>query len=332
MQRLILVAAIACAGCSEPRWSTALSALDRVPLSVSGVGPTEVYAAGGPLGSTGNALLLRYDGIAWRTISVATTATLWWVFARAHGDVWAAGELGTIVHSDGKMATIVADSPATTATLFGIWGTGPDDLWAVGGHPDADGIVLRKDANGWRTVAEAPTQNGAYFKVWGSASDDVFICGQGGTILHWDGSKLSSQPSGVGPEVSLLTVAGRARDDVYVVGGTGRGVALHYDGTSWRPVSDPALDDAGALAGVAVDVDGRIVIVGAGGVKLRGRPGALVDDGAEPPHDDLHGVWIFRGEIFAVGGNYVAPAPAKRQGVIGHYGDPISSRVTAASP
>src|SRR5437773_521857 len=82
----------------------------------------------------------------------------------------------------------------------------------------ADGVILRRDASGWRVIA-SPTATGAYFKVWGSSANDVFICGQGGTILHWDGAALTPQPTGLAANVTLFTVHGRAPNDVYAVGG-----------------------------------------------------------------------------------------------------------------
>ncbi len=204
-----------------------------------------------------------------------------------------------------------------------MWGASPDDAWAVGGLPDVDGVILRKDASGWRVIA-SPTSTGAYFKVWGSSANDVFICGQGGTILHWDGAALAPQPTGLAANVTLFTVHGRAPNDVYAVGGLGSAVVLHYDGTAWTPLADPALAHAPGLAGVSVDGDGTLVVSGANGTLLRGRPGALADESRAVTSEDLHAVSIRGGDVFTVGGNYFAPAPAVRRGVVAHFGGGIS--------
>jgi len=174
---------------------------------------------------------------------------------------------------------------------------------------------LDRDGGAWSTVT-TPTPAGAYFKVWGSAEDDVFVCGEGGTIVHWDGKTWSAQESGVAKNVTLFTVHGRSRDDVVAVGGFGRGVAVRYDGTRWSPLGDPLLDGAGSLAGVSVDADGTITIVGASGTKLRGRAGTMVDDTLDPPRDDLHAAFSIEGTHYAVGGNYLAPPGASRHGVL----------------
>jgi photosystem II stability/assembly factor-like uncharacterized protein len=323
LARFLVAAAVTVlgAGCQGPAWSVPLAALDRVPLSVWVAGPHDVFTSGGPLGSAGDALLLHYDGAAWNQLDAGTSATLWWVFGFSPTDVYAVGEAGTIVHYDGQA---VAPIPSgVTATLYGIWGAGPDDLWAVGGQPDVSGVILRGGAGGW-TVVPSPTASGAYFKVWGAATDDVFICGQGGVVLHWDGQSFTSQPTGLSEAQTLFTIAGRAANDVYTVGGLGSAIALRYDGTSWSPLPDALLAMIDPLAGVAVDADGTLLLVGANGTALRGKAGALKDESRLAATDDFHGAAIASGQAFAVGGNYFAPAPAARHGVLAHYGDPIS--------
>jgi hypothetical protein len=273
-------------------------------------------AVGGALGSGGDALLLVADGDGgggWRRVAVATDATLWWVHAFARDDAWVVGERGTIGHFDG--ASVTFESAPTDRTLYGVWGTSADDLWAVGGQPGRDGVLLRREGGAWRVVT-APVAVAALFKVWGSSSDDVFVCGEGGTMLHWDGAAWSAQATGVPPSVTLFTVAGRGPREVYAVGGLGRGVALAYDGAAWRPLADGALESAGGLAGVAVSSTGTLHIVGTAGTKLVGAPGALVDETRSAPRDDLHAVVVRDGRALAVGGAYVGPPGSPRSGVI----------------
>jgi hypothetical protein len=292
-------------------------ALDRVPLSVWQAAPNDLVAAGGALGSGGDGLLIHYDGASWTQIPTGTQATSWWVFGLSARDVYLVGEMGTILHYDG--ATVTSMTSGTDRTLYGIWGASANDLWAVGGRPGQDGVLLHKDANGWQVQA-SPVPFVAYFKVWGSASNDVFVCGEAGTIMHFDGTGWTQQPTGLGVTTTLFTVAGRGPNDVFAVGGAANAVALHYDGHAWTPLPDALLASADRLAGVSEDTDGSVILVGAGGTKLRGKPGALIDDSAELPRDDLHAAWFQNGEIFTVGGNYLAPAGAARHGVVGRYG------------
>lgn len=320
MLRLLAVALVAC-GCGSSHWSLPLPALDRVPLSVSERGPGDVWIVGGALGSGGNALVLHYDGAVWQRTDVGTDATLWWVAPSSPGQVWTVGERGTVL-SGPPFSTV---SVPTTATLYGVWSSG-GETWIVGGEPDLSGVVLHRDAAGWHDRTPAGT-TGALFKVWGTRPGDVFICGQNGVMLHWDGVALAAQSTGLGRNAPLFTVAGRASNDVWAVGGLGNAVAIHFDGAAWSPLPDALLADAPGLAGVSVDRDGTAALVGAGGAKFRGRPGALVDESAFATREDLHAVSLVAGELFAVGGNYLAPAGALRRGVLAHYGGDVAATI-----
>jgi hypothetical protein len=325
MLRRLLALALVVAGCGGAHWSLPLSGLDRVPLSVAQRAADDVWVAGGPLGSAGDALLMRYDGHAWHALSAGTTSTLWWVFAPPTGTVWAVGEKGVVLRLDGD--TVAPETVPTTATLFGVWGTGDDDLWVVGGIPDDSGVILHRDAGGWHDVTP-PGTSGAFFKVWGSGANDVYICGQLGALWRWDGTALTAVAlPGVG-RAPLLTVAGRGPQDIFVVGGLGNAVVLHFDGSSWTRLSEPPFDSAPGLAGVSVEAgDGTAWLVGSGGFKVHGRPGAWHDDSDAATQADLHAVSAVAGSLFAVGGNYFAPAGATRNGVVAHYGGDISSTI-----
>ncbi|MDB4966919.1 MAG: hypothetical protein JWN44_2608 [Myxococcales bacterium] len=315
-----LVAVLVIAGCTEPRWSVPLPALDRVPLSVAERASDDVWAAGGALSSGGGGLLVHYDGKAWTALETGSDATLWWVHVLSATSVWSVGERGTIVHWSGALE--MQSQPAlTTATLYGVWGTSDDDLWVVGGDPDRSGVILRRDASGWRDVTPVGTKS-AFFKVWGSRSDDVYVCGQEGALWHWDGSALAAIDTGLGRSTPLLTVAGRSASDVYAVGGLGNGVVLHFDGGSWQRLTGAPFDEAPGLAGVAVNAEGSAIVVGGGGTKLRrgAAGGAWTDETTQATRVDLHAASFVGAEIFAVGGNYQAPAPAVRVGVVAHWG------------
>lgn len=319
--RLAFAALLLCGCPSSPHWSLPLPALDRVALSVVDKSAKDVWVVGGALGSGGNALALHYDGSAWQRSDPGTDATLWWT-AAVGAQTWAVGERGT--------AIILPSTPVpttTTATLYGVWASSEGTVWIVGGEPDLSGVILRGSGDGtWTDVTPAGT-TGAFFKVWGASDDDVWICGQAGALVHWDGSALTSVATGLARNVPLFTVFGRTHDDVYAVGGLGNAVVLHYDGDVWLRLTDNIFDTLPNLNGVAVDSDGTAIMVGGSGTKVRGRPGAFVDESAAATREDLHAASFVGGEIFTVGGNYLAPAPAPRNGVVAHYGGDVSSTV-----
>ena len=322
MIRALAVASLFAAACtSPPHWSLPLSSLDRVPLSVAQSAADDVWLAGGALGSGGDALVLHYDGKVWHRFDPGTDATLWWVANPA--DPWFVGERGTVLHGTG----LAVEAVPTTATLYGVWVSPSGAVWIVGGEPDLSGVILYRAPGGdWQDLTPAGTTQ-AFFKVWGAADDAVWICGQAGALLNWDGSALTPVDAGLASNVSLFTVAGRAPDDVYAVGGLGNAVALHYDGDSWKRLDDALFADLPGLTGVSVDADGTALLVGGSGTKLRGKPGAFIDESAFATHDDLHAVSIREGDVFTVGGNYLAPAPTPRQGVVAHYGADVAATV-----
>jgi photosystem II stability/assembly factor-like uncharacterized protein len=324
MHRLSLVAVLlltTAAACSSPHWSVPLPSLDRVPLSIAQLTPTDVFAVGGALGSGPDALMLHYDGTTWTPLTTNTDATLWWVHTVSPRSVWTVGERGTILHWNGTPTLDTsADPQLTKATLYGVWGPSDDDLWVVGGDPDRSGVILRRDAAGWRDITPAGTTS-AFFKVWGASTNDVYICGQQGTLLHWDGTSLQPIATGLGRSTPLLTVAGRSAFDIYAVGGLGNAVVLHFDGAAWQQLTGTPFGETPSLAGVAVDSDGTAMLVGGGGTKLRGSAAAgWTDETAQATRVDLHAVSFANGNIYVVGGNYQAPAPAARTGVIAHFG------------
>ena len=66
--------------------------------------------------------------------------------------------------------------------------------------------------------------------VGGSSATAVFAVGEGGIILHYDGTKWSIVPS---PTVNQLrAVWAYSENEVFAVGDYG--VVLHYDGTAWE--------------------------------------------------------------------------------------------------
>lgn len=66
--------------------------------------------------------------------------------------------------------------------------------------------------------------------IWGSGPADVFAVGQAGTVLHYDGERWESQPSGADQDLS--DVWGSGPTDVIAVGYGG--TILRYDGQGWQ--------------------------------------------------------------------------------------------------
>jgi hypothetical protein len=144
------------------------------------------------------------------------------VWGASGSDVFAVGEVGTIIHYDGSVWTSM-DS-GTTENLEAVWGSSGSDVFAVGW----DGIILHYDGSSW---TEMESQTTAMLRdVWGASSSDIFAVGKEGTILHYDGSSWTEMPIATSADVGCIW--GASGNDVYAVT---RGVSavFHYDGTSW---------------------------------------------------------------------------------------------------
>jgi hypothetical protein len=303
-----------------PAWQSVVSGLDGALLSVWGTSPNDVWAVGGPRGTTPFApIILHYDGSAWTRMSVSGGETYWWVHGSSANDVWFVGENGRITHWDG--AKLSEMTSGTKATIFGVWAASPTDAWAVGGTPVAmDGgvvendVVLHWDGGAW-TPAMLPMKLGrSYFKVWGASADDVFVVGEASTI--W---RRSAGAWTLGPQLAhgtLLTVHGCSANEVYAVGGRD---VLKFDGSAWSAMNVTLTND---VNGVSCGPSGSVVIVGFGGLKQRLVSGAWQDDFGIAPNVDLHGAWSDGSAYWAVGGDFISnPTPGvRRNGTIARYG------------
>ena len=138
---------------------------------------------------------------------------------------------------------------ATTAGwLLNVGGSAADDLYAVGGEPMV-GTMHHFDGDAW-TPVDLPTATPLLNWVHAFDSDDVFVVGNGGTVLHFDGTSWSRQTSGV--DRDLWGVWGNSPDDVWAVGGNGRedgqATVIRFDGMTWSAVMQPDLERASVFA------------------------------------------------------------------------------------
>jgi hypothetical protein len=302
--------------------------LDRDLLSAWGTGPSDVYAVGGPLGNTGYlAIVLHFDGQTWHELPAGGGDTFWWVYGSGASDVWMVGEKGRITHWDGMAFTEPAR--VTTATVYGVWAASPTDAWAVGGTPEGgtgapNDVLLHWDGTAWSASPLPQILGRTLFKVWGTSSDNLYAVGEAGTVWHKKGATWTLESNPPLAQGTLFTVFGCSASEVYAVGGRD---VLRSDGTTWTKVDISLLND---VNGVSCAAPGAVAIDGFGGLKQRLVGGAWVDDSADPPFTDLHGLWAdATGAFWAVGGDFIAlPSPGKpRAGMLARYGAGTVSNV-----
>jgi hypothetical protein len=74
--------------------------------------------------------------------------------------------------------------------------------------------------------------SGALYGIWGTSATNIFAVGNGGRILHFDGSAWTAMSSPTGARLSR--VWGSAPADVWAVADT---AVVHYDGRAWNAVT-----------------------------------------------------------------------------------------------
>ena len=319
MKRIAPLLVILLSGCPndppvEPPddWQVVVEDLDGAILSFWGESTSEIFAVGGPVTRPGQAFILRYDGTQWEHMPL-DAPTLWWVQGFGSDDVWAVGEQGLIVHFDGTEWTVVVDG-TFDYTLWGVWGASPDNIWTVGGTVTGGvpSIIRHWDGSMWSDVPDVGLDGELLFKVWGLAENDVWVVGTGGATIHYDGSEWTRLPPVT--EARLLTVRGRATDDIYAVGGVLGPVVLHYDGSVW---SELPVDALGGLMGVWTAPGQPTVISGHNGVVLIEQDAGEFYQPETGTFMDLHGAWGDGEGNYLAGGGILYPSPTPAGAITG---------------
>lgn len=214
--------------------------------------------------------MLHSDGFRWSSVSRVTSRALRSIWGSGSSDIWIVGEFGTILHYDGQAFSV--QPRVTTSWLLSVWGSAPDDVWAVGDG----GTILHWDGALWKQVGAGVQVS--LRSVWGSSASSVWAVGDAGTILYYGGTSWSLVPSNT--SVNLYGVAGSGPQSVWAVGDLG--AALHLDargtpptsvstgtGTSLRSVFVPAPDVSSPACAAAAGCPGWAAGLGGVLVPLR---------------------------------------------------------------
>lgn len=286
---------------SGPQWSLVADQVGAgVFLSGWSDGAT-LRIVGGDMAGGAGVMATLTDG----TLCVADISdrALWWIHGAAAGDWYAVGEAGTILHSiDG---TITDESVPTDATLYGVFDDG-STVWAVGGIPGTSGEIWQKQDGAWSLLVGE--LDGAIFKVWQS-----FFVGERTAWRLVDGALVESAT-----DEKLLTVRGRADDDVWAVGGTTSARVMHFDGTAWQQEDATGLGQP--LNGVWTAADQPVFIAGNFGTSAYRDDAGWVMPEWPVTSEHFHAVWWHDDAAWFLGGNLLTPG--NNYGTIARYGEP----------
>ncbi len=180
------------------------------------------------------------DGWCWEN-PLPQGNTLNAVWASGASDVWAVGEVGTLLHFNGQYWK--TQPTPTRLDLFALHGTGAGDVWAVG----EGGVVLHYDGVSW-SIDHVSDAGLALFAVSALPSGEVFAGGaQGQVHVRSAAGAWSNASTGVLTEVRALKAF--AANDVYA-GGTGAtSHAARWNGASWSALMTPGATRIDSLFG-----------------------------------------------------------------------------------
>jgi hypothetical protein len=213
----------------------------------------------------------------------ATETHLSSVTATSPCNAWAVGTYVT-AHSPGKTLAIRWNGarwvreqslqvPSSKSILFDVDAWSAQNAWAVGDYQtggDTYPLILRRrpqDRSWQNATFQGQTQPGAFSGVSASSATNAWAVGEsfGGAarnlIVHWKGGHWVKEAAPhVGGHANYLTdVAAVSSSAAWAVGEAWDGssnpklMILHWNGSSWRAQSPPALP-AGAIAARVRDV------------------------------------------------------------------------------
>jgi hypothetical protein len=274
---------------------------------------------------------------AWKVVPSPTTGGELWEVSFVAADIaWAVGgrDVAQLLERSGEAATVtplierwdgaswsIVTSPRVRGWLADVAGSGPDDAWAVGatGYEARDdqgwplprywALVERWDGAAW-TRARLPVR-GELSSVSVVSSDDAWAVGGDYTdyldgdalpvLLHWDGAAWQRVETGPAVRLGPLSdVLALSASDVWVIGedASGKAVAAHWSGVSWRAYRLPKggqVSDLAALSSRDVWASGSIGTEFMGLMAPRlwywnGGKWAVVPAGDDEAEGGLHGI------------------------------------------
>ncbi len=214
-------------------WQESVTDMRSALLGACASNDGKVYAVGGPFGQ---AALYRWTSRRWlQEGSMLQGERLWSCWAGAHDRLIAVGQDGAIFrHNAEGWHQDEVPAEAAGANLYGVWGMPDGTAVAVGGDlpsPSETSVILHFDGSEWTRMDSSSVRTKTLQGVWGSGPNDYWAVGYDGAIAHFDGDTWKPQTSQVSDR--LFAIHGSSDTDIYAVGGSGRGLILRWNGSSW---------------------------------------------------------------------------------------------------
>jgi hypothetical protein len=207
-------------------------------LGVWAAGTNDVWATGFDT-ATNLAHFDHWNGTTWSvTVSAVVRSRIHDLGGWTTSNIWAVGVQDTgggsystplFMHYDGTAWTKVTGSgyPAT-GNLMAVWAdpASTSEMWAVGSQTSG-ALVAYYNGVGWADVTgtRMPTGVPLLTDVWGTGLSDVWMVGDGGTVLHYDGTAWTPEDSGA--TTAFSGVYASSPTDIWLVAQGGE--ILHHN-------------------------------------------------------------------------------------------------------
>jgi hypothetical protein len=169
------------------------------------------------------------------TIPIEAGLTGCWVFGT--NSIYVVG--GSVYKStDGKNWTNVTPTDSRGVNLkgglsgFSMFAFSENDYWLTG-----YGAMFHYNGTIAQLYEPDSLHSGSFHSMWGMSSTDMYAVGDGGTILHFDGSTWTKMQSGTTKDIAEIW--GTSDANIWGSGWnehTGSVVILHYDGAAWKTI------------------------------------------------------------------------------------------------
>src|SRR5262249_41152282 len=154
-------------------------------------------------------------------------------------------------------------APSTYNYLYSVSANSATDIWAVGlaqgylsGTGTEHGVIEHWNGSSWSLVTTPHPGGDQLYSVKALSGDDVWAVGHYSNatneqtlIEHWNGTTWSQvtspNPGGASYNNDLLGVDAASANDAWAVGSYYNGVVtraliLHWNGSTWLPISSPS--------------------------------------------------------------------------------------------
>lgn len=234
-------------------------------------------------GDAGTALRWTTEGA--RKLSTRLRYDLHDVLSLENGRALLCGDGGTLLQ-ESPVASVTTLKPNPDVPKWQRISNGETNctlrsLWPVNNNTliaAGDGGLVLH-IEGSRIVKQETPQGLSIHALWGSSPRNIFAACDNATILRFDGFNWDIAYSG-NRDTSLLAITGFGPHDIFAVGDNG--YALRYNGLSWRRIETGIRQE---LYGLWGQDSQHLLVVGGGGLVLRFNGEQFKSFGAGTNHD-----------------------------------------------